>query len=180
MEETKRKLKGRAAICVATLTAAGLSFGIVACGETEASGSSATGSGNTATAQGAPSAPPAGGTGVKLTDEEIKCLKDEGMPVPEGPPRGRNGDREAPGPPPAGGEAPGPPPLKGEAPERKRGDAPKSAKRHGAGRQGDPPDPEKMKAAAEACGVDAPPPPPPPPPASAEDGRPGTPPRDDS
>ena len=145
MELLSNKTRRRTAGCVATLAAAGLSFGAV----TAIGGSAGAASGTTGTTgakgdtaaktMGAPGAPPMrGGPLDELTDDQVQCLKDEGVSLPEKPDAG-----EAPQPPdesdrpdpeamksaaeacdidlpepPVGGPmgAPGPPPQGGGAP----------------------------------------------------------------
>lgn len=92
-KETKRSLasRGRGVACVATLTAAGLSFGLIACGSGESTGTASqpaaqatsqqTGdSGQTtgmAPPDGMPAPPP------RLTAKQEECLAGEGIELPD-------------------------------------------------------------------------------------------------
>lgn len=130
--------KGRKVACVATLTAAGLSFGLIACGGSGGSESTAQAD-PTTTAQVAPGtigttgqsgampqgAPPGGAGGpMELTDKQRKCLTRQGIDLPDGSDDSGNGNQ-------------GSPPDPGSLPDR-----------------------EEMTAATEACGIDMPEPPP--------------------
>lgn len=130
--------RGRKVACVATLTAAGLSFGLMACGGTDTSTQAsaqtnpqsqtlpdatgttgATGSATAAGGQMPQGAPPGGpGGGMELTATQQKCLTSQGVDLPDR----SSGD--------------GTPPDKGSMP-----------------------DPEEMTAAFEACDIDLPQPP---------------------
>jgi hypothetical protein len=130
--------RGRKVACVATLTAAGLSFGLVACGgsatdaaaqaettaqaQTPADASASTGStGMTgSTGQASQGMPPGGpGGGMELTAKQEKCLAEQGVETPSG---GDSGDGSQSTPP----------------------------------DQGSMPDQGEMSAAFEACGIDLP------------------------
>ena len=125
--------KSRKVACVATLTAAGLSFGLVACGDNSPSGdastatasevSSASGTtGATGNTGGMPQGTPPGGLPggpVQLTATQEQCLTEKGVDLPET----SSGDGQTP-------------------PD-----------------EGSMPDPEEMSAAFEACDIDVPEPP---------------------
>ena len=136
MELLSNRTRRRTAGCVATLAAAGLSFGAVtAIGGSAGAADGTTGAtGETAAkTMGAPGAPPMGGGPLgELTDDQVQCLEDEGVSVPDKPDAGEapqppdSSDRPDPDrmksaaeacdidlpEPPSGGEAgaPGPPP----------------------------------------------------------------------
>ena len=100
MELLSNKTRRRTAGCVATLAAAGLSFGAVtAIGGSAGAADSTTGtagtSGEAAGTLAVPGPPPMGGGPLgELTDDQVQCLKDEGVDVPDKPDAG-----EAPQPP---------------------------------------------------------------------------------
>ena len=99
MELLSNKTKRRTAGCVATLAAAGLSFGAVtAIGGSAGAASGTTGTTGTtgdtaARTLGVPGPPPGGGPLAELTDDQVQCLSDEGLPVPEKPAAGEKPPR---------------------------------------------------------------------------------------
>ena len=148
MELTKVGLKRSTAICATTLTAAGVSLGLVACG------GSSTESGTASASEAAA----VGSTGTPRSTGTTGTTGSTGSPgQPAGVPDGA----------PAGGPAGGPPGgpmaeltdtqaqcLEDEgvaAPQ-----PPKSGGTPGEAPQGTPPDLEKMQAAAEACDIEMP------------------------
>ncbi|MGA7435620.1 MAG: hypothetical protein WBW44_08370, partial [Solirubrobacterales bacterium] len=88
MEITKNGLKRKTAICLATLTAAGLSLGVVACGGTDTESAASTASTGEATAAVAAAPGGTGGPFADLTDTQVQCLESEGVTAPTEPEAG--------------------------------------------------------------------------------------------
>ncbi|MCB0869227.1 MAG: hypothetical protein KDB52_00175 [Solirubrobacterales bacterium] len=82
--------RSRKVACVATLTAAGLSFGLTACGagssETETTASAGTTAGQTSEIPGQPTGtpPPGGAAGpMQLTAKQEECVTSQGVDLPD-------------------------------------------------------------------------------------------------
>ncbi|MGB0121576.1 MAG: hypothetical protein WBP55_11570 [Solirubrobacterales bacterium] len=88
MEITKSGLKRKTAICLATLAAAGLSLGVVACGGTDTESAASTASTGEATAAVAAAPGDTGGPFADLTDTQVQCLESEGVTAPAAPEAG--------------------------------------------------------------------------------------------